>query len=146
MTKRSFTAKGVKAKGFLDLIHLDLCGPFSVHARGGYEYFITFTNDYSRYGHVYLMKKKCEALDKFKEFKPELEKQLRRHIKSLRSDRGDEYMSIEFVFFFLKERVILSQHSAPGTPQQNGVAERRNRTLLDMVRSMMSFSTFPLSF
>ena len=84
MTKRSFTAKGVKAEGCLDLIHLDVCGSFSVHARGGYEYFITFTNDHSRYGFVYLMKKKSEALDKFKEFKVESEKQLGRHIKSLR--------------------------------------------------------------
>ena len=91
------------------------------------------------------MKKKFEALDKFKEFKAESKKQLGRHIKSLRSDRGGEYMSIEFVSF-LKERGILSQFSAPGTPQQNGVAEKRNRTLLDMVRSMMSLSTLPLSF
>ena len=63
--------------------------------------------------------------------------------KSLHSHQGGEYMSIEFVFFFLKEHVILSQHSAPRTLQQNGVVERRNRTLLDMVRSMMSFSTLP---
>ena len=54
-------------------------------------------------------------------------------------------MSIEFVSF-LKEHGILSQFSAPGTPQQNKVAKRRNRTLLDMVRSMMSLSTLPLSF
>ena len=145
MTKRSFTAKGVRAQGCLDLIHSDVCGPFSVHARGGYEYFITFTDDYSRYGYVYLMKKKSEALDKFKEFKAESEKQLGRHIKSLRSDRGAEYMSIEFVSF-LKDYGILSQFSALGTPLQNGVAERRNRTLLDMVRSMMRLSTLPLSF
>ena len=145
MTKRSFTAKGVKAQGCLDLIHSDVCGLFSVHAIGGYEYFITFTDDYSRYGYVYLMKKKSEALDKFKEFKAGSEKQLGRHIKSLRSDRGGEYMSIESVSF-LKEHGILSQFSALGTPQQNGVAERRNQTLLDMVRSMMSLSTLPLSF
>ena len=115
MTKRSFTAKGVRAQECLDLIHSDVCGSFSVHARGGYEYFITFIDDYSRYGYVYLMKKKSEALDKFKEFKAESEKQLGRHIKSLRSDLGGEYMSIEFVSF-LKEREILSQFSAPGTP------------------------------
>ena len=145
MTKRSFTAKGVGDRGCLDLIRSDVCGPFSVHARCGYEYFITFIDDYSRYGYVYLMKKKSEALDKFKEFKAESEKQLGRHVKSLRSDRGGEYMSIEFVSF-LKEHGILSQFSAPGTPQQNGVVERRNRTLLDMVRSMMSLSTLPLSF
>ena len=63
-----------------------MCGSFSVHARDGYEYFITFTDDYSRYGYVYLMKKKSEVLDKFKEFKAESEKQLGRHIKSLCSD------------------------------------------------------------
>ena len=79
-----------------------MCGPFSVDARGGYEYFITFTNDYSRYEYVYLMKKKYEALDKFKEFKAE---SLERYIKSLHSDRGGEYMSIEFVTF-LKEHGI----------------------------------------
>ena len=122
-----------------------MCGSFSVHARGGYKYFITFTDDYLRYGYVYLMKNKSEALNTFKEFKAESEKQLRRHIKSLRSYQGGEYMSIEFVSF-LKEHGILSQFSALGTPQQNGVAERSTQTLLDMVRSMMSLSTLPLSF
>ena len=99
MTKRSFTAEGVRVEGCLDSIHSDVFRPFSVHARGGYEYFITFTYDYSRYGYVYLMKKKSGALDKFKEFKAKSEKQLGRDIKSLRSDRGGEYMSIEFFFF-----------------------------------------------
>ena len=123
MTKRSFTVKGATAEGCLDLIHSDVWGPFSVYARGGYEYFITFNYDYSRYGYVYLMKKKLEALDKFKEFKAESEKQLGRHIKSLHSDQGGEYMSIEFVSF-LKKHGILSRFSASGTPQKNGVEER----------------------
>ena len=74
MTKRSFIAKGVRAQGCLDLIYLDVCEPFSVYARGGYEYFITFTDDYSRYKFVYLMKKKSKALDKLKEFNAESEK------------------------------------------------------------------------
>ena len=69
MTKRSFTIKGVRVEGCLDLIHLDVCGPFSVHARGGYEYFITFIDNYLRFEYVYLMKKKFEALEKLKEFK-----------------------------------------------------------------------------
>ena len=90
MIKRSFTAKGVRVGGCLDLIHSDVYVPFSVHARGGYEYIIIFTNDYSIYEYVYLMKKKSEALNKVKEFKAELEKQLGRHIKSLRFDRGGE--------------------------------------------------------
>ena len=71
MTKRSFNAKRVRAEGCLDLIHSDVCGLFSVHARGAYEYFIIFIVDYSRYGYVFVMGKKFEALDKFKEFKDE---------------------------------------------------------------------------
>ena len=103
MTKRSFTAKGVRDQRCLDLIHSDVCGPFSVHARGGYEYFITFINDYSRYEYVYLMKKKSEALDKFKEFKAESEKQLGRHIKSLCYDRGllNLFLSSRSMGFYL---------------------------------------------
>ena len=99
MTKRSFTSKGVRAQGCMDLIHSDVFGQFSVHARGGYEYFITFTDDYSRNVYVYLKKKKSVAFDKFKEFKAKSEKQLGKHIKSLRSDQGGQYMSIEFVSF-----------------------------------------------
>ena len=111
MTKRSFTVKGVRVEGCLDVIHSYVCGSFSVHARGGYEYFITFTDDNSRYEYVYLVKRKSEALDKFKEFKAKSEKKLGRHIQSLHSDRDGEYMSIEFVSL-LKEHGILSQLSA----------------------------------
>ncbi|KAL6312833.1 hypothetical protein AAG906_020957 [Vitis piasezkii] len=105
MIKRPFTAKGVRAKECLELMHTDVCGSFNVQACGGYGYFITFIDDYSRYGYVYLMHRKSDALDKFKEF---------------------------------KEHRIISQLTAPCTPQQNEVAERRNRTLLDMMRSMMN--------
>ena len=117
----------------------------SVQAQGGYEYFITFTDDYSRYGYVYLMRHKSEAFDKFREYKAEAEKQLGVHIKQLRSDRGGEYLSGEFKSYLAQEGII-SQLSSPGTPQQNGVSERRNRTLLDMVRSMLSYSSLPESF
>ena len=108
---------------------------------GGCEYFVTFT----RYGFVYLMRQKSEIFDKFREYKAETEKQLGVHIKQLRSNRGGEYLSGEFKFYLTQEGIV-SQLSAPGTPQQNGVAERRNRTLLDMVRSMLSYSSLPISF
>ncbi|KAL0453952.1 UNVERIFIED_CONTAM: hypothetical protein Slati_1373300 [Sesamum latifolium] len=75
----------------------------------------------------------------------EVENQTSRKIKALRSDRGGEYLSGEFIDY-LKENGILSQWTPPGTPQLNGVAERRNRTLLDMVRSMMSFMELPRPF
>ena len=145
MTKRSFNTKGNRSEKLLELVHTDVCGPMSVSARGGYDYYITFIDDYSRYGYVYLMHRKSEAFEKFQEFRAEAEKQLGVSIKALRSDRGGEYLSDEFLSYLI-ENGIISHLTAPGTPQQNGVAERRNRTLLDMVRSMMSYSQLPISF
>ena len=86
MTKRPFTAKGYKANECLELVHIDLCGLFNVHAWEGYEYFITFTDDYSRFGFVYLMYGKFDALDKFIEFKLESENQLGKRINVLQSN------------------------------------------------------------
>ncbi|KAL0445606.1 UNVERIFIED_CONTAM: Copia protein [Sesamum latifolium] len=120
----------------------DVCGPLNTPARGGYSYFITFTDDNSRYGYVYLIRYKSKAFERFKEYKFKVENQTGRRIKALRSDRGREYLSGEFIDY-LKKNGILSQWTPPGTPQLNGVAERRNRTLLDMVRSMMSFTKLP---
>ncbi|WP_036673399.1 DDE-type integrase/transposase/recombinase, partial [Pediococcus pentosaceus] len=145
MTKTPFKGKPERSQNLLDLIHTDVCGPFSIGTKYGHTYFITFTDDYSRYGYLYLMKYKSESFDKFKEFKTEVENQLGKSIKALRSDRGGEYLSAEFLDY-LKQNGILSQWTPPATPQLNGVAERRNRTLLDMVRSMMSFTELPLSF
>ena len=73
MTKRPFTVKGYKAKECLELMHTDICGPFNVHAQGGYEYFISFTDDYSRFKYVYMMHRKSDALDKFIKLKVESE-------------------------------------------------------------------------
>ena len=75
MPKSPFTGKGERATDVLELIHTDVYGPMSTKARGGYEYFITFTDDKSHYGYVYLMRHKFEAFDKFKKFKFEVEKQ-----------------------------------------------------------------------
>ncbi|KAL0286032.1 UNVERIFIED_CONTAM: Retrovirus-related Pol polyprotein from transposon RE2 [Sesamum radiatum] len=113
------------------ILRLDVCGPLSIPARGGFSYFIIFTDDHSLYGYVYLMRYKSEAFGRFKEYSLEVEKQTSRKIKALRSGRGGEYLSGEFIDY-LKENGILSQWTPPGTPQLNGVAERRNRTLLDM--------------
>ncbi|GJU36436.1 retrotransposon protein, putative, ty1-copia subclass [Tanacetum coccineum] len=109
------------------------------------SYFITFMNDYSRYGYVYLLKHKHEVFETFKVFKNEVENQLGKTIKAIRSDRGGEYISQEFKDY-LKANGIVQQLTPPYTPQHNGVSERRNRTLLDMVRSMMNLTTLPLSF
>ena len=83
MTKRPFNAKSRKAEELLELMHSDVCGPISIQARGGYEYFITFTDDYSRFGYLYLMKRKSETFEKFKEFRVEVENQLGKRIKAI---------------------------------------------------------------
>ena len=145
MTKAPFNGTNERAKDLLGIIHSDVCGPFKPMTRNGERYFITFTDDYSRYGYVYLLKHKSEAFEMFKIFKNEVENQLSKSIKILRSDRGGEYLSDAFQDH-LRSCGIVSQLTPPGTPQHNGVSERRNRTLLDMVRSMMSKSSLPLSF
>ncbi|KAL0295139.1 UNVERIFIED_CONTAM: Retrovirus-related Pol polyprotein from transposon TNT 1-94 [Sesamum radiatum] len=145
MTKKPFVGQSAIAKGLLDLVHTDVCGPLSIPAREGFSYFITFTDDHSRYGYVYLMRYKSEAFGRFKEYRLEVENQTNRKIKALRSDQGGEYLNSEFIDY-LKENGILSQWTPLGTPQLNRVAERRNRTLLDMIWSMMSSMELPPSF
>ncbi|KAJ9542417.1 hypothetical protein OSB04_028923 [Centaurea solstitialis] len=145
MTKQPFNSENERATDLLEIIHTDVCGPFSHVARGGYRYFTTFIDDFSRYGYVYLMRHKSETFEKFKEYQNEVQNLLDKRIKFLRSDRGGEYLSDEFDNH-LMECGIVSQLTPPYTPQMNGVSERRNRTLLDMVRTMMCHSSLPVSF
>ena len=91
------------------------------------------------------MSNKSESFEKFKEFEKEVENQLGKKIKALRSDRGGEYLSHEFDDH-LKESGILSELMPSRTPQLKGVSEQRNRTFLDMVQSMMGLSELPISF
>src|SRR4051812_22002898 len=144
MIKTPFSGMMERATDLLEIIHTDVCGLMSVSTHGGYRYFITFTDDLSRYGYIYLMKHKSETFEKFKEFQIEVENQLRKKIKHLRFDRGGEYLSHEFGNH-QKSCGIVPQLTPAGTPQRNGVAERRNRTLLDSVRSMMSHTYLPVS-
>ncbi|GJT19667.1 putative RNA-directed DNA polymerase [Tanacetum coccineum] len=145
MTKKPFNNNIERATYLLGLIHTDVCGPFRHVSMKGASYFLTFTDDFSRYGYVYLLKHKHEVFETFKVFKSEVELQLGKKIKALRSDRGGEYLSQEFKDYLGKNGIV--QHlTSPYTPQQNGVSERRNRTLLDMVRSMFNLTTLPLSF
>ena len=107
MTRKPFE-KLERAKDLLELIHSDICGPLNVKTHRGMKYFITFTDDYSRYGYIYLLKNRSDALQKFIEFKAEVENQLGRKIKTLRTDRGGEYMA-EIFESFCKENGIIHQ-------------------------------------
>ena len=115
----------------------------------GYRYFITFTDDFSHYGHVEVIREKLDSLVDFKEFKVKMELQKNKKLKAIRSDMGDEFYgkydetgrnSGPFAIY-LREYGIDAQYTMLDTPQQNGVAERRNYTLLDMMCSMLENST-----
>ena len=125
MSQRPFTGKGIRAKETLELIHPDVFVPMNVKSRGSFEYFVIFIDDYSRYVYVYLMQYNSDTFEKFKEYRAEVENQFGKTIKTLRSDRGGEYLDRDFEKF-LVEHGIISQLTTPGTPQQNGVAEMRN--------------------
>ena len=140
-----------RSSDILEIIHTDICYPeMDAH---GQKYFITFIDDYSRYMYIYLLHNKNEALDAFKVFKAEVENQCGKQIKIVRSDRGGEYYGRYTeggqapgpFAKFLQEHGIVAHYTMPGSPDQNGVVERRNRTLMDMVRSMLSNSNLPTS-
>ncbi|GJV42668.1 zinc finger, CCHC-type containing protein [Tanacetum coccineum] len=129
ITRQPF--KGVNRESkVLDLIHSDLCDFHANPSLGHNKYVITFIDDASRYCYVYLLHAKHEALDKFKIYKQEVELQRQDLIKVLRTDKGGEYY--DPVYF--QSTGIIHQTTAPYTPQQNGVAERKNRTLKEMVK------------
>ncbi|KAJ0836125.1 putative RNA-directed DNA polymerase [Helianthus annuus] len=122
----------------LDLIHTDVCDLKSIPTRGGNKYFITFIDDNTRYCYVYLLKSKDEAIDKFILYKAEVENQLNKEIKRVRSDRGGEYVS-PFGELCAKSSII-HECTPPYTPQSNGIAERKNRTLKEMMNAMLTSS------
>ena len=119
----------------LELIHSDVCDMKVVQTKGGKKYFITFIDDCTRYYYVYLLRSKNEAIEAFIQYTNEFENQLNKKIKALRSDRGREYES-PFGEFCL-EYGIVHQTTASYSPQQNGVAERKNRTFKDMMNVML---------
>ncbi|GKA13074.1 retrotransposon protein, putative, ty1-copia subclass [Tanacetum coccineum] len=145
MAHNPFPHKVERAKDLLGLIHTDVCNPYRTVSREGASYFITFIDDFNCYGYVYLMKHKHEVYETFKVFQNEVENQLGKKIKAIRSDRGGVYLSHEF-FNHMKSYGIVSQLTSPYTPQHNGVSEMRNQTLLDMVRSMINLITLPKFF
>ena len=120
----------------LELVHSDVCDMHNNPTRGGKKYFVTFIDDFSKFYYIYLLHSKDEVLSKFMVYKTEVENQCNVKIKRLRSDRGGEYHFPGYC-----ENVgIIHKTSAPYTPQQNGVAERKNRTLIEMINAMLSNS------
>ncbi|KAJ0551653.1 putative RNA-directed DNA polymerase [Helianthus annuus] len=141
-TRTPFTSHSWRAKARLELVHADLCGPMQVQSLGHSLYYFLLIDDLTRMSWVYFLSKKSEAFDKFKVFKQLVEKQCQGFIKVLRTDRGGEFCSKEFNSF-CEEQGIRRELTTPHTPQLNGVVERKNRTIMGMVRSMLKDKEMP---
>ena len=118
------------------MIHFDINGPMPKTCIRGSWYVLIFIDDFSRFTWVFFLKKKSEVLERFTEFKASVENVFGRKIKSLGYDNGGEYIKSELLQI-CANRGIQIQYSIPYTPQQNGVAERKNRALKKMTTYMM---------
>jgi hypothetical protein len=135
-----------RASQILQLIHADICGPISPASNSKKRYLITFIDDYSRKTWVYFLVEKSEAFDTFRSFKNSVKKETNKFIKCLRTDRGGEFTSQAFNEF-CKENGISRQLTAAYTPHQNGVAKRKNKTIMNyMVRCMLYEKQVPRNF
>ena len=137
-----FPHSTTQATELLELVHSDVCGKMQEKSLGGSEYFLTFTDDKSRYTWVYVLKTKDQVFDCFLEWKALVEKQTKQKLKTLRTDNGGEYTSNKFEKY-LKDEGIRHERTVPKTPEQNGVAERLNRTLVESARSMLLDANLP---
>nr|GEW19526.1 zinc finger, CCHC-type [Tanacetum cinerariifolium] len=129
----------------LDLVYGDLCGPITPPTSSGKKYIFLLVDDYSRYMWVYFLSTKDQAFDTFKEYKKSIENELRTTLKMLRTDRGGKFTSNEFTQY-CKENGIARQPTAPYSPQQNGVVERRNMKIMFTTRCMMKAMNIPQNF
>lgn len=129
----------------LQLVHSDLCGPMNVDSVGGSKYILTFTDDYTRYVTAFFIKSKSEVLSKFMEYVAMMENETGLRVRSIRTDNGGEYTSQCFKKF-CSDKGIAHQLTNPYTPEQNGVSERLNRTLVESARSMLIHAKMPLKF
>lgn len=137
MTRKPFVReKANGSKNILDLIHTDLCGPMKTQTHSKKRYLLTFIDDFSRFTKIYLLRNKSEVNAKMMEFVELMKTQFEKKPKQFHSDRGGEYINEEIHKYLVAEG-IESSYTSPYTPQLNGVAERKNRSLIEMVRCML---------
>jgi transposase InsO family protein len=142
--KGSFLSSDNRSKEILDLIHSDVCGPMIVASLNVYLYYVLFIDDHSRKTWIYFLKNKDGVLTNFQEFKVQVEKLTRRKIKVLRLDNGGEYTSKYFSNFCI-EAWIKREFTVTYNPQQNGVAERKNRTIIEATKAMIHDQSLPMT-
>lgn len=131
-----------QTKAILELLHSNLCGPIPVESTGGSKHFLTFTDDYSRKTAVYCLKGKDEAACYVQKYMTRVERESDKKIKRIRTDNGLEFCNKDLKILFNKLG-IRHERTNIYTPQMNGIAERSNRTLLDLVRAMLGTAQLP---
>lgn len=136
---------GTRATEVLASVDLDLCGPMHKSSLGEVLYFLLFIDDFSWYFHVYFLQKKSVGLSIFTQYKSLVENQTNHKILFFRFDNGGEFTSTNFNKF-CKEFGIQRQFSNSYNPTQNGVSECKNRTLVEVARSMLKVANLPYSF
>ena len=135
----------IRAEASLQLVHVDLCGKMNTQALGGYSYYFALIDDYNRKTWAYFLREKSQAFGIFKEWLAMVEVETRRKLKKPRTDRGGKFLSGEFIAY-CKERGIKRQLTNAHTLQQNDIGERKNRTIVEMARSMLNGKGLPNSF
>jgi hypothetical protein len=141
--KGSFLSSDSRSKAILDLILSYVCGPMIVASLNGYLYYVLFIDDHSRKTWIYFLKTKDGALTRFQEFKAQVKNLTGRKIKVLISDNGGEYTSKDFSGLCFETR-IKREYTVPYNPQQNGVAERKNETIIEATKAMIHDWSLPM--
>ena len=126
----------------LELVHTDLCGPMSMDSLGGSKFLMLIVDDYSRYMWVYFLTHKSETLSTFICWRSLAEKESGHKLKAVKSDHGSEFTSRGFVDF-CSGLGIRQELANVGTPSENGVVERMNRTVVEMARTMLEHRSLP---
>jgi hypothetical protein len=126
----------------LEIVHSDLCGPLPHRSMTGSRYILSFIDHYFRRSWVYFLAVKSETFDTFRSFKSTVEKKTNEKVSCLRIDPGGEYLSSEFNTFY-KQQGIKRQLTTTGTPQQNGLDERKNRHICETMRSLLFGAKLP---
>lgn len=134
-----------RAEGLLDLVHGDLCGPITPSTPGGKKYFLLLVDDRSRFMWLQLLATKSDTMEAVRNFQTKVEVETGRRLRALRTDNGGEFTSVVFEEYCTK-RGVHRQHTAPYTPQQNGVVERRNQSVVTMARSLLKGRKLPATF
>ncbi|GJZ84007.1 retrovirus-related pol polyprotein from transposon TNT 1-94 [Tanacetum coccineum] len=144
--RKSFHTKTTpSSKRRLQLLHMDLCGPMRVESINGKKYVLVIVDDYSRYTWTHFLRSKDETPEVLIDFLRLVQRGLHAQVRTVRTDKGTEFLNKTLHAYFAKEG-IRHETSTARTPEQNGIVERRNRTLVEAARTMLSAAKIPLFF